>query len=456
MATVGTLVIIAIMVVVVFLIFAYSAYVVVKPSEAHVVVTRGKGRKLYASRPKEKSAYWFIPLWMRRAILPLDLVKLEIQNISLRDTDMAKFLGDVRVWLNIEDPELAAEKLGKGDYRTTLSGDVKDLIEAVTRNQSMTMDVIQIMKERAKFSATVRDQIKPVLHDEWGIKIADLEVIHFADVDPYHVIRDIEQRQAKVIEAETRKQVADQEKDASISEARSQQDRETEKAKAEQQYRTAQLEKDKRVGIADQERAQEIAKATQDANRQTVEASRVLQVGNAEVAAQAQVKTAEGNANAVKTQADGDATATRATGFATADVTKQTLFAEADGTERKADALQKYNDAGLSIEIINATLEAQKAKFSALGEGLKVAKISVVQSGESQIFGIPLSAEVGANIGQMIEALAAQGRDVSEIIDKIPISSVAKEAIKANLAKNMVKQANEEMQKGSKKNARQP
>ncbi|MGA2309930.1 MAG: SPFH domain-containing protein [Candidatus Bathyarchaeia archaeon] len=437
-------VIIAIAVIV---ILVYFIYTVVKPSEAHVVVTQGKGRKLYTSRPNEKSSYWYVPLWMKRTILPLGIVKLQIENISLRDSDMAKFLGDVRVWLNIENPELAAEKLGTGDYTQTLTTDVKDLIESITRNESMKMDVISIMRDRAKFSTTVRDEIKPVLLGEWGIKIADLEVIHFKDLDPYHVIADIEQRQAKVIEAETRKQVADQEKDATISEQRSLQERETEKAKAEQAYKTAQLEKDKAIGIADQERAQDISKATMEANKQSVEARRALDVGTAEVGAQAVVKTAEGAANAVKTKADGDAQAIKLTGFAQADVNQAQLFATAAGTEKQANALKLYNDAGLSIEIIHATLQSQIAKWAALGDGLKVAKISIVQSGESQIFGIPLSAEVGADIGMMIKALEAQGVDVSKVLDTLPIGSVAKEAIKANLAKNIVKQANQETKK---------
>jgi len=437
-------VIIAIAVIVILLYFIYT---VVKPSEAHVVVTQGKGRKLYTSRPNERSSYWYVPLWMKRTILPLGIVKLQIENISLRDSDMAKFLGDVRVWLNIENPELAAEKLGTGDYTQTLTTDVKDLIESITRNESMKMDVISIMRDRAKFSSTVRDEIKPVLLGEWGIKIADLEVIHFKDLDPYHVIADIEQRQAKVIEAETRKQVADQEKDAVISEQRSLQDRETQKAQAEQAYKSAQLEAEKQIGIADQQRAEEISKATMDANKQAVESRRALDVGTAEVGAQAVVKTAEGAANAVKTKADGDAQAIKLTGFAQADVNQAQLFATAAGTEKQANALKLYNDAGLSIEIIRATLQSQIAKWAALSDGLKVAKISIVQSGESQIFGIPLSAEVGADIGQMINALQAQGVNVSDLIDKLPLGQVAKDAIKSNLTKNIVKQANQETKK---------
>ena len=52
-------VIIAIAVIVILLYFIYT---VVKPSEAHVVVTQGKGRKLYTSRPNERSSMERLPL----------------------------------------------------------------------------------------------------------------------------------------------------------------------------------------------------------------------------------------------------------------------------------------------------------------------------------------------------------------------------------------------------------
>lgn len=45
--------------------------------------------------------------------MPLENIKLVISNIPLRDIDMAKFAGDVRCWLNLENPDLAAEKLGR-------------------------------------------------------------------------------------------------------------------------------------------------------------------------------------------------------------------------------------------------------------------------------------------------------------------------------------------------------
>jgi len=420
-------------------------YTVVPAHEAHVVVKRKK-RIVYCSRTGFQSSYFFMPLFHKRSILPLENIKLNIENIPLRDIDMAKFNGDVRCWLSIENPDLAAEKLGKVEPERGLQGfaaieaDVKDLIQAITRNSSMTMDVFAIMKEREKFSNEVQKEIAPILKDEWGIKIADLEVIHFTDFGDYEVITNLEKRQAKVIEAETRKQVAGQEKDAVMSEAIAEKEREVQKATSEQEYKTKQIEKDQKIGIATQEKNLKISEAEQKANKQAIEAKRTKDVGTAEVGKEAVIETATGEAEKTKLK-----------GFAEADVSKQKLFAEAEGTEKKAVALKQYTDAGLSLEIIKANVEIKKAQFEALAAGLKQANINLVTSGEKSILGIPISAETGADLGAMLLTLANQGVNVKELLEKLPISQTLKLAIAARAGVEIVKEADAQQEKTSKK-----
>ncbi|HUW48989.1 MAG TPA: hypothetical protein VMW36_09645 [Patescibacteria group bacterium] len=435
------------------------SYTVVKAHEAHIVVRR-RGRKIYCSRQGEKSAYWYVPYFMQRSILPLENIKLVISNIPLRDIDMAKFAGDVRCWLNIENPDLAAEKLGRVETDGTegfpaLQADVKDLIEAVARNSSMKMDVVNIMKDRDKFSQIVKEEVAPILRSEWGIKIAGLEVIYFRDIEGYTVIKDIEARQAKLIETETRKQLADYEKNAAIVEAIANQEKETQRAEAEQTYRIRQVLKDQRIGQSEQEKQQEIAKATQQANKETIEATRVLTVGQADINKQATVVQAEGEAQANIKRAEGQSQYTKLTGFAEADVNRQKLFAEAEGTEKKALALKQYNEAGLSLEVIRANITIKQAQFAALSEGLKVAKINLVTSGESNILGIPVSAETGADLGAMLVALSNQGIDVSDLLKKLPLSETLKLAIAAkagiSIAKEGSKEASKDLQPKGKK-----
>lgn len=420
-------------------------YTVVPAHQAHIVVRR-KGRTVYCSRENYNSGYWFIHILQKRTILPLENVKMNIENIPLRDKDMAKFLGDVRCWVSIEDPHLASEKLGDVDAEQTHKGflsiehDIQDLVQAVTRNSSMKMDVFQIMKEREKFSDEVQKEVAPVLKSKWGIEIADLEVIHFTDAPPdaegksYDIIKNLEKRQAKVIEASTRKQIATQEQQAAVSEAIADKEARTKQAENEQEARTKEIEKDQAVGKAEQDKEKAIAEAEEAANEQKIEAKRTLEVGNAEVAKEAAIENATGESESTKLK-----------GFAQAEVDKQLLFAEAAGVDKKAEALKKYTNAGLSLEVIKANVEIKKANFDALARGLEHAKISLVTSGESNILGLNVSAETGADLGQMIMALAQQGVDVTDLLDKLPITETAKMAIAANLGMDVVKEAHKEL-----------
>ncbi|MCJ7608687.1 SPFH domain-containing protein, partial [Candidatus Bathyarchaeota archaeon] len=268
-----------------------NAYKVVPPHQAHVVVTRSKGRKLYSSRPGDKSSYFYFGSLQQRSVIPLENIKIEIQDIPLRDRDMAKFLADVRCFLNVQDPITASERLGKIQGAEDRSGkfesievDIKDLIQAITRNSSMTMDVFSIMKERKEFSSMVEKEINESI-DEWGLKLINLEVIHFDDAPSVGglpastVISDLEARQAKVINTETRKQVAEEEKQAQLVEAVTKQESEEQKAKSELLYRTEQILRDREIGKREQESAMAVAEATMHANEQAVKAIEALTIG---------------------------------------------------------------------------------------------------------------------------------------------------------------------------------
>ncbi|MCJ7770399.1 hypothetical protein MUP37_02355, partial [Candidatus Bathyarchaeota archaeon] len=215
----------------------------------------------------------------------------------------------------------------------------------------------------------------------------------------------------------------------------------------EELFRIRQIQKDQRVGQSQQEATQKIAEVEMEANRQKVEAQRVIEVGIAQVGAQAKIEQAKGDSEAVKRKADGDAEAARKTGFAEAEVAKAKLIAEADGTKEKAFALKEYTDAGLSLEIIRADVDIKKAQFSALGEGLKAAKISIVTSGESNILGIPVSAKLGADLGQMLYEMAEKGIDVKSLMDKLPLETAVKLSIAEQLGVKAVEQAHKNIEK---------
>ncbi len=400
-------------------------YVVVPPHEAHVVVTRGKGRKLFTSREEgKKSSYFYVHLLHKRAILPLRNKQLYIENIPLRDKDLAKFVCDVTCWINIADPVKAAERIGPQERLTDYTGiedDIKNLVKAVTRNSSMKMDLVSLMSERLEFSKKIAEEIEQSI-PEWGVGLVDLECIHFQDEPPYTVVSDLEQRQAAQINSTTRKQVAERNKEAVVVESNAQRVEEETKAQNEEKYRTRQILRDEEVGKTEQHKNMAIAQTEQKANEQKIEAARTLTVGEAKYKAEATVKVAEGDAEAVRKIGKAEADVTEMKGTAEGRVIKVKMTSEADGIDARAEAQKKYQESGaMAIEVVSKMFDTyrdiQIAKFSNLGNALQKADVRVLSTGEGgQILGIPVSADTGIAFGGMVQGMKEAGFDVDGLL----------------------------------------
>jgi len=374
-----------------------ATYNVVPPHEAHVVVSRSKGLNLYSSRPTFKSSYFYVPWLMKRTKLPLRNKQLFIDDIPIGEQER------IREFTGIED-------------------DIKNLVKSVTRNSSMKMDLVKIMSERLVFSKEIEEEIKENIV-EWGMRIVDLECIHFVDIEPYTVISDLEKRQSAVINATTRQIVAEKEKEASIAESDAKRETELTVAKNEEAYMKRQLERDEEVGKRNQEKDMVIAKAKEDANKQEVEAKRALEVGTADVVKQATITKAEGEAGATERKGEATAKVTKLTGTAEADVTEAKMTAEATGIDRKATAQKKYETPqALTIEmfgkIIDGYVEIQKSMFTNFGPALEKANIRVISTGEEGTFlGLPVGARGGVQLGGMLEGLKeTTGVDFTEML----------------------------------------
>jgi uncharacterized membrane protein YqiK len=418
------------MVVIIVVAIALS-YVVVPPNEAHVVVSRKKGRKVYCAREGYESSYWKLPIIQKRAVIPIENVQLNVNDIPLRDKEMAKFEGDVVAWLNINDPLMASERVGKVVGVEEITSDVINVIRAITRNMSMSWTIIDILKARKDFSQDVEKAVNEELK-EWGMRLVELEVIHFKDLESYTVIKDLEERQSTVINAETRKLVALQNKEASIVESTAKKDAEITIAKNEQAFRTQQLEKDEAIGKRNQEKETAIAIATKKANTTKVEAEREMTVGQAKVQKDATVTEAEGKADAEYKIGEAKAKVVKVTGEAEGDVIRAKGFADADSTTKRAEALKLYNEAGIGLEIIKASQTVQIAQADAWAKAMSAAKIQVYAGGEGgSLFGVPISPQSGFRLGAFSEIAKEHGIDLQKIGESIgkgtlPVADVSK------------------------------
>lgn len=399
---VGIVVVVAV-VVILFL----STYTVVVPNEAHVVVRMGGGRKIYSSTAGYKSAYFYIPFLMKKFMLPLANVKMEIRDIHLNDSKLAPFLSEVICWLHISDAIKAAERLNLVDPFVSLEQDLINIVQAVARAVAMKQEILDIMKDRQTFSGAVSKEVGTVL-EQWGVELINLEVNDIRDDNGKQstVISSYESIRKAEVSSLARQQVAIKAREAIEVEADNTQKAEIARTVADETIQKRQIERDQVVGVQQQKKESVIATESGVANLAKVEANRKITVGNAEVTKEATITQAQGESEAIRVKGEKEADVVTLKGKAEASVIEAKGTAEAVAKDKMASAVAKFNEAGTTIEKIKAWVQVETVKYQALGDALSHADLKLVTSGQGgNLFGFPLNAETGANIGQMIEGM---------------------------------------------------
>lgn len=398
---------------VVFLVVLFlSTYTVVGTNQAHVVVFMGGGRKIKTpitgpNGEKSKTSYFYVPFLMKRSIMPLTNVKLDIRDIPLNDIQVAPFECDVVTWLHIEDPIKAAERLDftTGNAFESLHQDLTAIVQAIARAAAMKQEILDIMRDRATFSQSVSAEVDGVLKS-WGVALVNLEVNDIRDVEGSGVIKNYESMRKAAVQSLARIEVSKRDREAVEAEQGNIQLAEIAKANSAKAFTIKQIERDTTIGIAAQEKDQAIAVAESKTNTQKIAALRVFTVGQADVTREAAITEAEGRGEAIRIQGEKEAAIVALKGKAQGEAIEATGTAEAKVKDLMAKALKEFNEAGIDITKINANVEIQKAFAAAYGMIAENADIKVVTSGAgANILGLPMNAETGANIGQMIEAL---------------------------------------------------
>lgn len=420
---------IVVVLVVILLIFLMSTYTVVQPNQAHVVTRLSGGRTVYspkidtAGAATHKTAYFYIPGLMKRQILALTNIKMEINDIELHDKEVAPFLCDVVCWFHIVDPALAAERLDL-EHRDGTFGSVMEsltnLVPAIAREVSMKQEVLDIMRDRVTFGNSLETSVEAQII-KWGVDVVDLEINDIRDANNSSVIKNYESIRQTEVNSSTRQRNAEMVRIAIVAEQENKQQAEIKTAEVEETYRKRQIEKDKTIGISEANRDLEVAQSTELANKQKVSASRTLTVGQASIQKEQTVTIAEGDADALQIKGERQAQVTRLTGTAEADVVLAKGTAEAEAKAKMAEALKAFNEAGITLEQIKAWVQVQTVKFQAIPEAFKSANINLTSSDPQKIFGaFGLDAEGGASLASFIKQLeASTGKSVTEIISDV-------------------------------------
>ena len=338
-------------------------YRVVPVNEAHIRVLQNT-KSVFSSRVG-KSAYWVVPFITKLHKLPLCNLAIPVNDIKLNDRDMAKFVCDIMCFVNINNIDLAVERLiltntevAMGFDFVKLSEDLRAIMESVGRTVTTKQTILDIYMNRSMLDQAITKEVE-VVFPKWGIQLVDLELKDIKDAVGSTIIQDIE-----------RKVAAEIRRDADIRVATTTKEAELVKAEAEEIYRKRQIVRDQQIGIAEQEKNQQIAERIKLSVEAEGHSSEITQVGKAE-----------------------------------ADVIRIKKEADAAGTLKLAEALKQFNEVAINVKILDIHRDVMLAKFHALSQAIQQADIKWIMSGANaqKFFGLNLDAEGGANIQQFFQ-----------------------------------------------------
>lgn len=394
------------------------AWRVVVPTDHIHVVQRRKTSMAYGHNMPGGNVYFKVPSFVPYfgitvAVMPTAIFSVAVNKYDAYDKARVPFLIDVMSFFQIDDALEASKRVRSIQE---LESQLQNTVRSAVRRVLSSFPIDEIMGSRStlnkEFLTEVAEQTK-----NWGVKVNSIEFMNIEDYPGTRVVTNIMDKERTTIEMESRKKVAANMQAAELAEIEA---RQTVDLRAVEKNRIVSLQSQQAAQTVNEEAAktkltEAAVKRVETMQAQEIEKSR--QEVAADMAASILNKEAAGRATAMRTEAEGfknakvlegegEASKVKSVGTAEANVVEATGLAEAQAKLKMAEALAKYNDAGMSIEKLKALIEIETAKYAALGQGFNKADVKIVQSGEgSSLLGIPLNAKSGADIDVFLKEL---------------------------------------------------
>lgn len=414
---------------------------VVRPNEVHIVQS-SRGTRAYgvgqfvddadAESIGNGNAYYewptSIPYFGVQVVkLPLAVFDEQLDSYDAYDIGKVPFIVDIVAFFRIDKPSIAAKRI---ENLTELQSQLKSILQGAVRTVLAQHDIEQIMEDRSTFgdlfTALTKDQLSA-----WGVvNVKNIELMDIRDPldGSSKTVSNIMAKKQSKIDAESRTEVAANNKAAEVAEIAANQEVAIRDQQAQELVGQRTAEKDRTVGIAVEKANQDIqaeAKTTKTREmavlevetvrsaeitkqEQVVAASqeRETRVIKAEGEKQVTVTVAEGNLaeqqrNAEGIQAIGEAEAEARRLLEMSTVTPQIVLAKEIGEN---DGYQTYLIKIRDVEKDEVVgVEQAKALQAA---GIKViANTGNVTSGVSNVMDL-FSSKGGTEIGAAVEAFA--------------------------------------------------
>lgn len=404
-------------IVAIMLIVAMMLRRVVETNEVHTV----QSRKLTTSYGKESgngNVYYEWPSWLpvigiTKIVMPVSVFDIELNDYEAYDLGRLPFKVDIKAFFRISDANMAAERVSSIEE---LKSQLEAIVQGAVRSILASNDIEEIMQGRAKFGELFTKEVDSNISN-WGVlSQKSIELMDIRDSQGSQVIANIMEKKKSMIERESRVEVAENMKVASIAEINARREAEVTQQEADKAIGESTADKDKAVGIANEKASQSIKEQALVTTEKTIKVEQAEKVGRAEIDKEVKVVKANEEKQYTVIKAEGELEATkhasegvRIAGAAEADAEKAMQLAPVEAQI----VLAKEIGANQGFQHYLVTLEGVKA-FIAVGskqaEALKDSDLKVIvnagdtSNGVNNIMDI-FSAKGGGSLMSMLESL---------------------------------------------------
>lgn len=293
--------------------------VVVEPNEVHIVQSNA-GTKVYGRASTDLSAtdgddelkfngnsYYDWPAWIpvigvQTVKLPLSVFDLELRNYEAYDIGRVPFMVDITAFFRISNPAVSAKRVASLEE---LNAQLTSILQGAVRTILAKHDIEEIMGERSTFGQMFTDETEEQLK-AWGVSnVKNIELMDVRDGIDSKTISNIMAKKESLIEMESRKEVAENIKNAELAEIDAVREADVRRQEAEQRVGERTAEKEKMVGVANEQAQQEIKEQARTTAEKEMAVRQVEQVRQAEIAKDVQVVKAQEQKEVDITKAEG-------------------------------------------------------------------------------------------------------------------------------------------------------
>lgn len=333
---------------------------VVPTNEVHIVQS-GKSTVSYGKDHESGNSYYEWPAWVPKIgivkiVLPVSVFDEDLESYEAYDKGRLPFVVDIKAFFRITDSNVAAQRVSSFDE---LRNQLRAILQGATRTILASADIEDIMQGRSQFGEMFTKEVEMQLKN-WGVStVKNIELMDIRDSSTSHVIKNIMEKKKSLIEMQSRIEVAENMKKASIAEIDAKRETDIQQQEALQKVGSRTAEKDKEVGISNELAQQSIKEQARVTMEKELAITKVKEVTQAQISKDVQIVKANQDketAAIAKEMALIHASQDKETKILVAEGEKTTTILIAEGSLES----KKRESEGIAVEG-TARAEAEKA-----------------------------------------------------------------------------------------------